>query len=751
MTQSTAPPNLNQPLLEEKLCRRIVEAEPFASDRVSDAAEGSIDVAEIHATAFEELTQLAKQSLSLGRGVGVILWGEPGIGKSHLLARFSRWAETDQRGYYFFLHNLQVSPDRLPRYVLKLVIHELTLGEDGEMFGGPLYTLMNRIAHMALVKLKRDILKERTPATIRRDIMQFLQIRGVLETIDDEDIYSVFIEYFLSLLKVRQRHNGADAAKAALDWLSGEPLAAHDAYKLGILTRGSALEASLPDDQAISRVLIAISNLAKLTGRSFTLCFDQVENLQETQMHALAQFTHGLIDHARNLLVVTSGAQRDLLEYKQEVIRSSSWDRIAQHQIGLTRIDTQMARKLLVARLKPFLRFEPMMSSPHWQWFCGQLFPLGAGWFHRRMNNLVEVRPRDVVSWARIRWTEARDAIAAGGGNAWLTQLKNEHVESPLADETTSDTYDYVGNNRAAAAAIDQVIRQRLENHYRELSQQTSAAPNEELPTLVESLLQQCLNAAWSYDLVDIDHPSGRGNQQPPYHFVATRRTADSEQTIGFAFFITGSKTASSGVLRRIAAVKNPPDLVYLVSEQEHPLTIGERGRKHIRNIQASGEPIYEELSHQQHCQLKAMIAVIGDAQAGDLHAAGAYKRRIEPGDVIESFHRADEYRQIPFLAMILGERRAALQHELPTRQKKSPTLCTSSLRRFIMARLALAGWMSTTELATAYVRDHGMHEEWSVETIRPLIENAALELQAEKKLEKSEKGMQLTLELASK
>lgn len=733
--------------IEKKLFRRMIESDPFASDRVSDPSEGSIDVAEIHSRAFQELTQLAKQSLSLGRGVGVVLWGEPGIGKSHLLARFSRWAETDQRGYYFFLHNLQVSPERLPRYVLKCVIHELSHGENGEPFGGPLYTLMNRIAHMSLVNFKHDIHKERTPATIRKVIMKFLRVRSVLETIDDEEIYSVFVEFFLSLLKARQRHNGVDAADAAIEWLSGEQLVAHDAYKLGKLVRGSALDLSLPDDQAISRVLIAVSNLAKLTGRSFTLCFDQVENLRESQMHALARFTHGLIDHAHNLLVVTSGVQRDLLEYKQEVIRSSSWDRIAQHQIGLTRIDPQMARKLLVARLKPFLRLDPTQESP--LWLSEQLFPLGSGWFHRRVSNLVEVRPRDIIAWARVRWSDSRDAINERGPDLWLAELKSEHVETSSIHSTAAHT-DCEGSSECDK--LDRKIENRLSEHIDALEDQLLSS--EELPQIVESLLQQCLGASWSYDLVDIDHPPGKGNQQPPYQFLVNSRSANGEKTIGFAFIVSESKTAQSGVLRRITFGKLTPDVVYLVSQQSQPFVIGGKGKEHLANIQAECECVLEELTNEQRRQLEAMTAVINDAQLGKLswRDATGRTRRIEPADVIESFHRTDQYRRVELFASVLGDRRKTPENRTAVRRRKSlpPTLCTSSLRRFIMARLALAGWMSTTEIATAYVRDHGMHEEWSVETIRPLIEAAATELQAEKKLEKSESGMQLTLELAS-
>lgn len=742
---------------QETLCRRVMAYDPFASDRVSDPSEGAIDVTEIHQRAFNRLTRLAKQSLSQGRGVGVVLWGEPGIGKSHLLARFSRWAQTDQRGYYFFLHNLQVSPERFPRYVLKCILHQMAMTADGMMFGGPLYTLMNRIAHMALVRFKRDLHSERTPAVIREDVMRFLQARGVIERVDDKDIYSVFIEFFLSLLKIRQRHNGVAVPQVAVDWLSGDELTEHDARQLAMLTHSSAIKATLPDDEAVCRVLLALSNLAKLTGRSFTLCFDQVENLGDSQMHTLAKFTHGMIDHAHNLLVVTSGVQRDLIEYKHDVIRASSWDRIAQHEISLTRIDTNLSKQLLTARLKPFFRHDSLSFSKEHEIQKDQLFPLGTEWYDRRMSNLVEVRPRDVIAWARHRWSESRDAIFQQGSDAWFQELKvefQEFVANGERDDRRSDNSPAMADFQRNHHWIDEAVGDRLAQYLEGEQNSSDSVPPADIADVVESLLQQCLNAAWSYELVDIDHPNGRGNQQPPYRFVARTRNAHGEKTIGFAFLFTDIKTKASGVLRRIAGDKKRPDRVLLATDARSSMQIGDRGRRHLIRIENDGDTLNYEVSADEYEQLQAMAAVISDARSGSLETTDGERpnERIEPSEVIASFHRSDQYRQVDFLASVLGERTvnpsrpaAKAPAAIPT-----PALSQATLRRFIMARLALAGWMSNQELATEFVRDHGFQDEWSVETIRPLLEATAEGLQKEGKVMLSDTGVQLTLELAN-
>ncbi|MBW3596988.1 MAG: hypothetical protein KY475_06900, partial [Planctomycetes bacterium] len=104
----------------------IAYSNPFAQDRISDPAEADVDVASIHDRQFTALVKHAEDALRDGRGIGVVLWGEAGVGKSHLLARFSRWAESDCRACYVFLHNIHVDAERLPRYIGKSVVSRLT-------------------------------------------------------------------------------------------------------------------------------------------------------------------------------------------------------------------------------------------------------------------------------------------------------------------------------------------------------------------------------------------------------------------------------------------------------------------------------------------------------------------------------------------------------------------------------------------------------------------------------------------------
>src|SRR5262245_57879594 len=122
---------------------------PFTANRASDAGD-DVDVSELHQAAFQRLTALAQESFVTRRGLGVVLWGEPGVGKTHLLARLAGWAAGVGQAHFLSLQNLLASPATLPRRVLQAVVSTMAECEAGKLY------------RTALFRAIRDALKAST-------------------------------------------------------------------------------------------------------------------------------------------------------------------------------------------------------------------------------------------------------------------------------------------------------------------------------------------------------------------------------------------------------------------------------------------------------------------------------------------------------------------------------------------------------------------------------------------------------------
>src|SRR5580692_3153130 len=91
----------------EAFSERMRDVNPFLDNRVNGPAPADCDADAVHPHAFARLTDLAAQALAARRGLGAVVWGEAGIGKSHLLSRLGRWADNEHHAVFVYLHNLQ--------------------------------------------------------------------------------------------------------------------------------------------------------------------------------------------------------------------------------------------------------------------------------------------------------------------------------------------------------------------------------------------------------------------------------------------------------------------------------------------------------------------------------------------------------------------------------------------------------------------------------------------------------------------
>jgi hypothetical protein len=201
----------------EPFFARVAASNPFTDNRSSGPTAGDIDVPDIHAKQFERLVALAREGHEERRGLGAVLWGEAGIGKSHLLARFARWADQEKHGCLVYLHNLQARPDHLPRSLLKAVLSILTRGQVDHFRATMLYRLANGLMREAL---HYDPERSYTWDDLRASYGSLIDRLSAAEpwhaALVDRTVYDVVLSFFRSAYLAEEGEDDGSIARLAV-------------------------------------------------------------------------------------------------------------------------------------------------------------------------------------------------------------------------------------------------------------------------------------------------------------------------------------------------------------------------------------------------------------------------------------------------------------------------------------------------------------------------------------------------------
>jgi hypothetical protein len=628
----------------DDLFAHVLSANPFADNRVNGPAPDDVDVDDVHRAAFERLTALAREAGGSRRGRGAVLWGEAGIGKSHLLARLGRWAEAEGNSTFVYLHNLQAGPDGLPRSLLKAVVSILTRGQAAHFAGTPLYRLVASFAHEAFGYAPEP---RRWPE-IGRAYARLVDREGIDgAAVVDHTAYGVLLRFFHSAYATSEGRNDG-VAPLAVRWLAGDYLDPPEAARLRLPPARSRDEpVGLADNQQVKQVLVALARLAQSARQPFLLCFDQVDNLDTGQVAALARFLEALLDTAPNLLVVTAGVQATLLPWRQaRVIQDSAWDRLAQFEVQLLRVTPPEAERIVAARLARF--FEPFRGRAVLP--PDPLFPLGEAWRAEALRDKVDLRPRDVINRAREGFRREQEALVREGGPAWLANWgRRQPITTGPAPEAPP---------AEVQGTIDRRVAQQLANCRAERLRRPETLPPDaaNLAGLVEALLEQCRSRGPDYAIAAVERPAlSRPGARPAYQLLLRRR----DERSWLAFVVTASAKSATAALRRLLEARQPPERLFLVTDQRRPLSPGTRGDEYLRELRegAAGQFRQVELTFADYAELDALQAVVGQGRAGDLEAEIAGKTRpVSEAEVIASLHRQGRYRAAPLLRDLLGE-----------------------------------------------------------------------------------------------
>jgi hypothetical protein len=641
----------------EQLCARIVAVNPFTDNRSGGVSAQDCDVPTIHALPFERLITLAQEAHQQRRGLGAMLWGEAGIGKSHLLTRFARWAEQDKHACLVYVHNLQARPENLPRSLLKAVLSMLMQGRIDQFHATLLYRLANAFMREALqydlqFDPNRTYSWQELDSAYGKLLDQLSAEEPWRAALVDRTIYDVVWSFFRSAYLAREGVEDGNVARWAVRWLAGDAFDAGEARRLGLPPSRSADEpVALADDQMIKQVLVTLCRLAASRRQPFVLCFDQVDNLDIDQAAALARFLAALLDCSTNLLVVVSGIQATLLQWRtHKVIQDSAWDRLAQFEIALQRICVTDGCSIVADRLQRFLEPDTQLEAVQQRLQEDYLFPLGKAWADEFLDNKVEVRPRDMLSWAREGWRRQQALLRELGGPNWLARWGSSRPAGPAVRTWTA---------AEDQAAVDAKVAQKLaECKAQREAQPHTLPPNAaNLAGLIAALVEQWRPSDRSGNRLQVEQPaeSSRG-RRPAYDLVVSQSgvSNDAEALCGICFLATGSALSVTGALRRLVRDPNSPRQVLLITEERTALPLGKAGNEYYEELCQRGERRFRhlELTFAQYAELDALQGVVGLGRAGDLEIElpGGQTRAVGADEVIASHQRQGRYAAAPIL-----------------------------------------------------------------------------------------------------
>ena len=281
---------------------------PFLSSVFgSPLDQNPADVSEINAAAFEKCRHLVADVRRHKLTQALLLFGEPGSGKTHLLSRLRESLEVDSLDGHeslFIPIRMVTSAPMLWRFLRR---------------------------HLAAALLRQHNDKTRALARV---------IRVSREEIEEQDRnLSIVIGNLMDGV-----HFGDSAA-----WLRGDDLPEETLKTLGI----SALSDEDELEAASRRIIAMICGLGEPF--PFVFCFDQLEALRSfsedtSGFFKLGQIVSDLHDGTHNVALL-SCLQTSMLPVLESAVQSADRDRMLQHRAGLLPLNWHQAIKLVHARL----------------------------------------------------------------------------------------------------------------------------------------------------------------------------------------------------------------------------------------------------------------------------------------------------------------------------------------------------------------------------------------------------------------
>jgi hypothetical protein len=358
-----------------------------------------VDVQSINKEVSDAVLKKMEDVRKSGLSRGVLLLGEPGFGKSHLLARIRT---TDLSYKVIAFVEPPPSPERVLRHILRESIVRLGTAKDSKL------TQLEWLSANFFVKLAAGAIQAGSFAAPRfhalaskwrGSTLNLGDLHGVLKDHvsdlvnhaigEDPEIDASVLQAFFVLL-----HESKPLRTLAMRWLRGDILADEDLKRLGIAHSTRQLDAEGGEDQA-RRTIRQMLKVCRAADKVMVLCVDQIEEVNDgpaakgTGIRALAEALSNLVQYEGQLLVLTACLRDRWESYVGEYLNRSQVDRVAQTTITLKPMVYDQAVELIQRRLDDWTSAEtPKVPA-------GAVFDLDAlkSW----MEKEVVVHPRGLI------------------------------------------------------------------------------------------------------------------------------------------------------------------------------------------------------------------------------------------------------------------------------------------------------------------------------------------------------------------
>ncbi len=322
-----------------------------------------IDISEINAEAFDLCCDVLKIVRTETRTTSVLLYGEAGNGKTHLLGRLREYLKSLPQLHVFVSVRLQTSPHMLWRHLRKSFVESLMRHVENDRTQLDLVCL-HRLSQIPVHHNKRDR-DIPIPIPLPRFIEKFNEKTGFLQKLDkllrrfqEPSPQIGILETFCArqgisrnLCKVLEHILLKRHVMDAVAWLKGDSLPESVMKKLN-LTQDNE---NSYDQEYQSREII--KELCRLTSPAIpiVLCFDQIEALERYEgdkegVFVFGQAVRSLHDETNNVLLV-SCIQSFFLEKLKKAVTESDYAAIVIHQRTLNPLTIDQSLKLAQARL----------------------------------------------------------------------------------------------------------------------------------------------------------------------------------------------------------------------------------------------------------------------------------------------------------------------------------------------------------------------------------------------------------------